>query len=533
MSEWQKHDGLRALLEVGRRRKWVALTAFVVPLTAALSLAVFLPDIYRATATVLVGRQQVSETFVKSSVTSELETRLPTISQEILSRSRLQDMVEHFNLYPGFRERASSEEVITRMRRDIQVEQLKETQQMGGRTTIAVTISYRSDDPTIAAEVTNTLVSLYIEENLKMRELQASQTAEFLKAQLEEMNAKLDQEERQVGAFKEQHIGELPEQQEANLATLQRLNAELRLNSENQMRAMERREREELTRQLTDASVLGHAGDPISPLGGSDALATRLTKLNRELLELRTRYSTKYPDVVRLKAEIAEIERKLADEQSVGSGDGKPGTQEKPAQTRLRKVRSGIEMELNVLKEEEQALRKAIALYQRRVEAAPQREQELQELSRDYKTMKELYATLLQRYKEARVAESMEQGRQGDQFRILDPAIVPDKPAGPNRAILLLIGLFLSLALAAGTVAMVEHFDPSFHSVDDLRAFTRVPVLVSIPTIVTDSDARRIRWRFSLGTAAVFLGLTLIVTALHVFAHRNTLLASLLTRGPS
>jgi protein tyrosine kinase modulator len=533
MDERRKNDGLHGLLEIWSRRKWLAMLAFVAPLTAALSLALFLPDIYRATATVLVGRPQVSETFVKSSVTSELETRLPTISQEILSRSRLQDMITHFNLYPDFRERASAEEVITRMRRDIQVEQLKETQQMGGRATIAVTISYRSSDPETAAEVTNTLAALYIEENLKMRELQASQTAEFLQTQLEEMKKKLDEEERRVGAFKEQHGGELPEQQDANLATLQRLNAELRLNSENQMRVMERMEREELTRQLTDASSLGHAGDSMSPLGGPDALAARLTKLNRELLELRTRYSEKYPDVVRLKTEIAAIERKLAEKQPDESNGDKPGAQGKSVQNRLKKVRSGIEVELNVLKEEEQALRKSIALYQRRVETAPHREQELQELSRDYKTMKELYNTLLQRYKEARVAESMEQGRQGDQFRVLDQAIVPDKPAGPNRAKLLLIGLFLSLLLAAGTVASVEHFDPSFHSVEDLRAFTKVPVFVSIPRIVTDTDTRQMRRRFSLGSAAVLLGLALIAMTFHAFAHGNTLLASLLTRGPS
>ncbi len=533
MDERQKHDGLHGFLEIWSRRKWVATLAFVAPMTAVLSLAIFLPDIYRATATVLVGRPQVSETFVKSSVTSELETRLPTISQEILSRSRLQDMITHFDLYPDFRERASSEEVITRMRRDIQVEQLKETQQMGGRTTIAVTISYRSSDPETAAEVTNTLASLYIEENLKMRELQASQTAEFLRTQLDEMKKKLDEEERRVGAFKEQHSGELPEQQDANLATLQRLNAELRLNSENQMRTLERMEREDLTRQLADASSLGHADDSISPLGGPDALATRLTKLNRELLELRTRYSEKYPDVVRLKTEIAAIEHKLADKQSDENTGDKPEAPGKLPQSRLKKVRSGIEMELNVLKEEEQALRKAIALYQRRVETAPHREQELQELSRDYKTMKELYNTLLQRYKEARVAESMEQGRQGDQFRILDPAIVPDKPAGPNGAKLLLIGLLLSLTLTAGAITLVEHFDPSFHSVGDLRAFTKVPVLVSIPRIITDADTRQMRRRLCFRSAAALLGLALIVTAFHAFAHGNTLLASLLTRGPS
>src|SRR5207249_8423878 len=245
--------GLDLLLAVWSRRKWLAILVFLVPFACTFSLARALPDLYRSTATLLVERPQVAETFVKSSVTSEQETQLQTISQEILSRSRLQELITRFDLYPEYRKQATPEEVIERMRRDIRMEFKGMDPQVVRGPTIAFTLSFRGRDPETVAKVTNTLASSFVEENAKIRERQASGTAEFLRVQLEEMKGKLDQEERRLSEFKESHIGELPEQMEANLATLQRLNTEMRLNKENQMRALDRMERMRLTRQLAEA----------------------------------------------------------------------------------------------------------------------------------------------------------------------------------------------------------------------------------------------------------------------------------------
>jgi polysaccharide chain length determinant protein (PEP-CTERM system associated) len=522
-------QGITAIAAAWSRRRWLATLVFIVPLTFTVGLAMFLPNIYRATATVLIGRQQVSENFVKTSVTSELETRLRTISQEILSRSRLQDLITRFDLYPEMRARSSMEEVTERMRRDIHMEELKEIQQAGGRTTIAFTLSYRGRSPHVVATITNILASMFIQENLALRERQAAGTAEFLRVQLDEMKKKLDEEERRVGQFKERHIGELPEQQDANLATLERLNTELRLNSENQMRVMERLERETLTRQLTEA---GRITDPGAVAGAPETMAARLTRLHRELAELQTRFSEKYPDVIRVRAEIAALEHALAEKNPDEASTTKP-TSPKPSSPRIKRLRSEGESELHALQEEEKALRKDIALYQRRIDLAPHREQEFQELSRNYKTTKELYNTLWQRYQEAQVAQSMEHGQKGDQFRILDPAIVPKDPAGPNRARILLIGLILSFVLATGTVMLAEQFDDSFHSVEDLRAFTKIPVLVSIPRIVTEADISRMRWQFRLGATAALLGVMLIFQASYYLARDNEWLAFLLVRSQS
>src|SRR3989441_13186701 len=192
-NEARKGAGVELALAVWSRRKWLAMLAFAAPFSVAVSLVVALPNLYQSTATVLVDRQQVPETFVQPTVTSALETRLHTISQEILSRSRLGALMNRFGLYADLRKRVPSEEGIERMRKDIQLE-LKGVEGNGARqATVAFTISYQGSEPATVSLVTNTLASFYIEENLKARERQATGTAELLKVQLGETTKRLDE----------------------------------------------------------------------------------------------------------------------------------------------------------------------------------------------------------------------------------------------------------------------------------------------------------------------------------------------------
>ncbi len=520
MERRQKKPGLDAVLAVWSRRKWLAVPVAAATLAAVVSTVTFLPSIYRSSATILVERQQVPEEFVRSTVTSAVENRLQTITQEILSRSRLIELIDRFGLYTDLKRQAPLEEVIERMRQDIAVEPKGIEQKGSNRVTIAFAISYTGSDPQKVAVVTNTLASFYIEENLKARERQATGTAEFLRVQLEETKKRLDDQEGQVSQFKRAHIGELPEQMQANLSTLERLNAQHRLNSENQTRAIERRTA--LVKQLAD-------GDPTGLAGSPDAAEARITKLKQELAELRARFSDKYPDVVRLKVEIAALEEQLSrtkDETEPAKGEAVP---QSAYSRQLKKAIGEVEAEISALKAEEQSLRRAIAAYQQRVENTPRREQEFQGLSRDYEATKGLYHSLLKRYEEAKLAESMEQRQKGEQFRILDPATASEQPAAPKRPQLLLLGVLLSLGLAAGSVIMAEQLDTSFHTVDDLRASTRVPVLVSIPRIVTEADTRRTRRRFLLGATTGILVLMLIVGSSYFIAKGNERLAARLS----
>jgi len=538
-----KEMGLGMLLAVWSRRKWLAILVFAAPVAAAVSLITFLPNVYRSTATVLVDRQQVPEAFVRSTVTSALETRLHTISQEILSRSRLEALINRFGLYSDLKQRVSLEEVIARVRGDIKLE-LKSAEVKGQReATIAFTLSYQGSDPATVSAVTNTLAGFYIEENLKARERQAIGTAEFLKVQLEETKKRLDVQEQLVSTFKRRHLGELPQQMETNLATLERLHAQLRMNADNQTRAAERRQT--MSSQLAEAEWLVTPGNvgPTGLVSPGTPEAARLAQMKQDLARLRTQFSERYPDVVQLAAQVAALELELAEAKS-----SEPKTEEKPGAPqptppavpltpyvlRLKEALSEAQADIKVLKSEEARLREGIKTYQARVENVPRREQEYVELSRGYESTRELYQSLMKRYEEAQLAESMEHRQKGEQFRVIEPAIPNTQPAAPNRVRLLLMALAVSLGLAVGAVVLAEHVDTSFHAVDDLRAFSAVPVLVSIPRIVTQTDLRRARWRMRLAASASFIGLVMIVGIAYVVANGNERLVSLLmARGGS
>jgi polysaccharide chain length determinant protein (PEP-CTERM system associated) len=536
-----KESGLGLLLAVWGRRKWLAILTFAAPACAAISVILFLPNVYRSTATVLVDRQQVPEAFVRPTVTSALETRLHTISQEILSRSRLEALIKRFDLYADLRQRVPLEEVIEHLRSDIKLV-LKSADVRGNEreATIAFTISYQGNDPSTVSAVTNTLAGFYIEENLKARERQAVGTAEFLKVQLAETKNRLDVQEQRVSAFKRRYLGELPQQMEPNLATLERLHAQLRQNADSQMRAAERRQT--LSSQLAEAeALLGSTGLAASGLPESRN-AARLAEMKRELASLRTQFSERYPDVIRLAGEVAALESELAEansrepqaeEKSASPQAAKPSPAATPYVLRLKEALGDVQADLKVLKSEEARLRDGIAAYQGRVESAPKREQEFIELSRDYESTRELYQTLMKRHGEAQLAESMEQRQKGEQFRVIEPALPNPQPAAPSRVRLLVMAVALSLGLAVGAVVLAEHLDTSFHSVDDLRAFSPVPVLVSIPRIVTPLDLRRVRWRLRLGVGVALIGLVMIVGITYVVAHGNEQLVSLLLRRGS
>jgi polysaccharide chain length determinant protein (PEP-CTERM system associated) len=526
--ETQKGVAIERLRAAWSRRKWLALGVFTLPFVAAISLIVSMPALYRSTALVLVERQQVPEAFVRSTVTSDVETRLRTISQETLSRARLDSLITHFGLYADLRRTRSNEEVVERMRSDIRLD-FRGVDPRARGTTVAFAISYRGHHPDTVAQVTNTLASFYIEENLKARERQATGTADFLKAERAETRKRLDELETRVTAFRTRYLGELPQQMQANLITFENLNTQLRVNSDNQNRAAERRET--LTALLAEAASSPQvAGATAGSAPLAEAQAARLVRLRQELAGARARFTEQHPTVVRLKAQLAAAESEPVDSPADAAAAAIPSS---PYALRLRDAIKAIESEIKVLKVEEQRLRAAIGTYQTRLENTPKREQEFQELSREYESAKQLYESLGKRYEEAQLAESMEQRQKGERFRILDPAVPSHLPAAPNRLRLFLVSLVLCVGLGAGALILAEMLDTSFHSVNELRAFTSVPVLVSIPRIVTEADRQRQQRRFRMAAAGAMLGLVLIAGITYFIGHGNEQLVQSLASGSS
>jgi polysaccharide chain length determinant protein (PEP-CTERM system associated) len=497
------------LLEIGRRRRFVALAALAVGLAAVLTVVLGLPAAYEASATVLVENARVPETLVRASLADEMNIRLRTTSQRVLSRTRLAEIIERFDLYPELRRDGSMADAVKRMRKEIDLALEQAEADWGREATVAFTLRYRGDDPQRVADVANTLASFFVEESAATREREAAGTSELLDRQIVELKRRLESEERRVGQFKAAHLGELPQQVGANLATLDRLNALLDSNLDRQSRLREPRER---TRTPAGA-VLADPDD----LGGTLALK------QAELRRLRAAgLSELYPDVAQLTREIAALEARIAERPATADGPGGATPDPVPIHD--------IAGQLADLQREERELRAQIAGYQTRVESAPRREQELQRLARDYESTKQLYHSMLERDEEAQLVGQLDEHRLGEQFRILDPAVVPLRPAGPDRPVLLLFGLLLALGAAGAVVLGAEQLDDTFHSVDALREFTHVPVLASIPFVNTPADRKRRRIKTLVRSAALLCGIVLATLCLLRFVGDNEELTLLLMR---
>ena len=514
-------SGLSAdvVLDAWRRRKWFGLIVFAAVFAAAIATALSLPNLYRASATVLVERPRISEAFVRQSVTAELETRIQTIHREIMSRTRLSEVISRLGLYAEQRGVVPMDALVERLRREAQLS-LQGVEQSTGRTeTIAFTLSYSGRDPEMVARVANTLAAFYVQSNSQNRERQATETAEFLQTQLADVKRELDQQEQRANAFKAQRATEM-QRVEVSLTALERLNTQLRLNNESQLRALERRERIELQFAAAES-----APQPALP---PDAPAAQLAKLKEQLTELRRQYSDRYPEVVRVQAQIAAMESQASGAGTNGHTSITPPPN--PAANFAKQALSNVEAELRSLKDEEASLRMQVATYESRVDNAPKRQEELDQPSRDYDAVNERYQALVKRSEDARLAENLERGKNTEQFRILDPAIPPLYAAAPNRLSLVLMGFVAALALGVLAIIAAEKFDTTFHTADDVQAFTNLPLLARIRLIPTAARARRSRVQFALITAAAIIALAVMVAGSYYVAGGNEQIVRLTAR---
>lgn len=541
--ESAKGPGLSGLLEILRRRRVLAVLPFLFVLTAAVSLAVFLPSLWTTRALVLVNRQAIPERYVTPTVQADIEAWLLTLSKEILTPERLTQIAEQYGLYRNAR---STDDLVERMRKDIRIELVddRERRREGSRSYL-FTVSYTTGDPVVAAGVANTLASLFSEENGRMREAQAVSTSEFLEGQLRDVRERLQNQERAITGYKERNLGELPEQKDVNLRTLERLQTQLQLAHENNRRATERRQM--LTNALgeIDTSVAmttpGGTGLSVSP---ADTAAARLNLLRQELAMAQTKYRDTYPDIIELKDQIRRLEQKVEAEKQAAQAAPKPvpsaarraatGRElrvppENPYVQSLMTQLDQATVEAKTTAEEMQAIKGEITVVTRRLENTPKREQELAVLTRDYDTTRELHKSLLAKRGEAEMASELELRQKGEHFRVIEPARMPERPAGPNRFRLLLVGLALALGASGAAVVLAEQVDTSFRRVDEIRSTAPLPVLSAIPRITTEQDRSRALRHRRWATAAVAAGLCVVAGTSFVVAHDNQGLVALLT----
>jgi len=412
-------------------------------------------------------------------VRSSVSDRLSTLSQQILSRTHLEKVIKELDLFSGAIGTVPMEGIVEAMRQSITIQVQRAR---GGDVQNTFTISYEGKDPEKVMIVTNRLASLFIEENLKSRERKAVGTSEFLERELSSLEVALKEKEEDIRAYKERYMGELPGQLDANLRILERLQDQMKSNEDAQKAAEERRIL--LQSQISQLSMEAFTSPGGEVLGETPPMI-QLNQLKAQLNRLQSLYTEKHPDVIDTKAHIARLENAITNKNDAYEGADSPGNLSalNPTVARLSRERANIESEIRRLKSKKGSLAEQFAIYQQRVENTPRREQELATLTRDYNLFRSNYQSLLNKKIQARLAENLERRQMGEQFKILDPARLPEKPFKPDRKRIMLIGAFLGFVFGGGLAYMKETIDQSFRKVEEMEDFLGLSVIASIPRI--------------------------------------------------
>lgn len=473
-----------------RRRIWWLLVPPAVGGVVSLALALLLPPVYEGTTMVLIEPQGIPEQLVPTTVVADKEARFFNIRLQILSRDNLTQVIDDLDLYPGVV--LPREELIARMRESIGIEPIMPTI-VDPRRALEINsfaISFRDSDPRHAAIASNRLARDFIRENIEGRTSDAEGTSEFIAAEIERQTQKLHRLAAGVIAFKESHLGELPEQLDANRSNLER-----RAFSVSQ-------KREGLRAARTQVNLIGRQLEELRASGGSaeDDPVRRRSEVELGLNVLRSRgFTERHPDVVAGQAELVELERMIT-----ASQEGEVSRSLSPMEAGLRREYRNYEVSVNVFEAELKNLAKEVATYEGRIENTPRRAAELGALESEYRAVSESLKVLDLKKADADIGRSMEAKQKGERFRIIESAEVPESPVSPNRPLMLLLGIGLGALIGLGGAVAAEAADSRFYLAADIETSLALPVLVSVPVIRLPSEiaAARARIRRMLWSVA-------------------------------
>ena len=554
-------------IDLIRRRKYAIVLPWIAIIALTGAIAFLLPSIYQSRTTILIENQIVPPELVRSTVTGLIDERINILTQQIMSRPRLLEIINRLNLYTDLRDKYTTEEIIDKMRDDIDLETISADVEEGASqrpsaVTTAFTVSYQGKDPTKVQNVANILASLYLEENLKNREQRAKTTTTFLEGELAGLAETISDLEKQIALFKEKHLGELPELMQLNLQTEQEMRRQIdtidqqiktlvdrRVYLEGQLSTVEpdtplidytgRRvldSREKLRLLRTEyISLASHLSDKHPDLirikkeieeleRAVDQKDNRLQKEKElkdrksQLETLKANYSQAHPDVIRLKREIELLTQEVETLARDGSaGPASAANPENPAYINLMTQIQSTTLEIESLKKQKEELTRKWNEYVRRLENTPQVEREYLSLNRDYGNGQAKYKETMDKLIEARRAEELEEKQGGEKFTIIDPAQYPEKPHKPNRLAIILIGFILGMGGGIGFASVLEYMDHSVRSADSLAQITGIPVLTVIPKIFTEEERIRARRKqITILCSCIFISL-LILLMIHLW----------------
>ena len=511
----EERSHLGHLLKTLIRRRWFFLGPLFVVGLLGFSVAQLMPVEYRSQAFIIVDQQKVPEQYVTPNVLMTLQRRLDAMTQQILSRTRLQRFIEEFGLYAQQRKKKAMDDLIDLMRKRISIELV----QTPGRNEdlTGFRIYFSDEDPYMAQRVTGELTSLFIEQNVRERTQLSMGTTAFLESQLEQARKDLATVEEKVRQYKLQYLGQLPEQQQSNLQILSSLQAQLQANTSALDRAEQQRiyfesmrSQYEAARDLSRPAETSSSTGSMAPSSSSLPLAeATLADLWKQLNALSGKFTDRHPEVVRLKKEIADwevaVQRLRSERMPLAEID-----------SRLKSIQAEVENG----KRESEDLRKRIREVQNRLNMTPVREQELAGVVRQYESARTQYQSLLQKKMGSELASNLEQRQGGEQFRLLDPASLPKRPE-PGRLKIIALGWVLGVGLGVVLTALREFADKTVHRESDLESYDSIEVLARIPTLRTANEQGRQKLLRTVEVAALTLvTLVSLGTGAHTFLNR-------------
>jgi protein tyrosine kinase modulator len=474
----QRELTLQDFVSISRRRWPLVFGLAILGGGMGYGVAHLLPKRFISQTLVLVAQPTVPGDYVKPVVSQDANQRLASMQQEILSRTRLEPLIQQFGLFPGD-VKVSMEDLVERLREAVTITPIQPMAETRSQGLPGFTISVTFGDPHLAQQICSTVTSMFMEENLRLREQQAEQTTQFLAKQLDEAKAKLNGEDGKLAAFKRRYLGSLPDEEQTNLNLLMGFTSQLEAATQELSRAQQDKTFAEsvLTQQLAAWQATQNSQNP-------ETFEQELSTLQAQLTALKSKYTDDHPDVIKVKNDIKTLEKKIADaddQRSIVAGKAaKPPVE--PAQ--IQSLRAQVHQYDQLIQQrsaQQEEIQQQIKIYQGRVQSSPAIEQEYKELTRGYQTALEFYNELLKKRDQSAMANDLERRQQGEQFQVLDPANLPAQPYFPKKSLFTMSGLAGGLGLGIALTILFEMQDTSLRSEKDVETLLHLPVLVSVP----------------------------------------------------
>jgi polysaccharide chain length determinant protein (PEP-CTERM system associated) len=484
----QRELTIQDYLAIARRRWWMIVVPAVVFAIGAYTISLFLASRYTSETVVLVEEPTVPETLVKPVIGGDVNERLATMQEQILSRTRLQQIIEKFSLYKEDAGRMSMEEMVARFRKSITVSAVRPMAETRASGLPGFTVSVVADHAYTAQQICTEITSFFMQQNVLIRERRAEDTTQFITKQLADSKRKLDEQDAKLAEFQRRYMGELPDQMQTNFSLLTGLSTQLEASSQ----ALNRAQQDKMFIQnMLDQQPLVHSAASTNPAPADpDILQKQLEGLQSRLAALQPQYTDAHPDVRRLKKDIAQLQKKIEEESANRNSPPLPGASEKEvvvAETpRVQQLRAQLHQIDGTIAEktaEQSRIQQEISKLQGKLQLTPAIAQEYKALTRDYQTAVNVYNDLLKKQSDSEMATDLERRQQGEQFRVLDPPSLPQKPTFPNRPVFGAGGFMGGLAFGLAIVFILEAQDTTFRTERDVERILKLPALAMIPLL--------------------------------------------------